>query len=94
MSVPSDEGWSWSISLMMWRRWLRPFAGGMNFSTLSLKKRAPTLSLFSMALKLNTAAISASISRLVVETVPKSPERLTSTSSTTVSSLSSSNTLT
>ena len=93
-SVPSEVGWSSSISRMMCRRWLRPFFGGMNFSTLSLKNRAPTLSLLSIALKLSTAAISASRSRLVCTAVPKSPERLTSTRSTTVSSLSSSNTFT
>ena len=47
-----------------------------------------------MALKLSTAAISAMRSRLVCPSVPNKPERLTSTSSTTVSSRSSSNTFT
>ncbi len=34
------------------------FLGGMNFSTLSLKKISPTLSLLLMAEKASTAAIS------------------------------------
>ena len=75
-------------------RWLRPFLGGMNFSTLLLKKSAPTLSLLMEAEKESTAAISASSSRLDRPLVPKSREPLTSTSSITVSSRSSSKTLT
>lgn len=59
------------ISRMMWSRWLRPFFGGMNSSTLSLKKSAPTLSLLIMAEKLKTAAISAIRSLFVLSLVPK-----------------------
>ena len=64
--------------------------GGINFSTRSLKNKAPTLSLLITAEKLNTAAISAIRSLFVLSTVPKSPERLMSISNTTVISLSSS----
>ena len=73
---------------------LRPFFGGMNFSILSEKKITPILSLFCMAEKAKVAAISATISRLVWETVPKLKLPETSITSMTVSSRSSSNTLT
>ena len=79
---------------MMRSRWLRPFLGGMNFSTLLLKKRAPTLSLLIEAEKESTAAISVTRSFFVWLVVPNSREPLTSTSSITVSSRSSSKILT
>ena len=72
----------------------RPFLGGMNFSTTSLKKMTPTLSLFLRAEKARTAQSSAAVSRFSWRTVPKSPEPLTSTRRITVSSRSSSKTFT
>ena len=77
---------------MILSRWLRPFLGGMNFSTRVLKNRAPTLSLLMDAENESTAAISAVRSFLVLDEVPNQPEPLASMSSMTVSSLSSSNT--
>ena len=92
MSVPDDSGENSIISLIICRKWVRPFLGGMNISTLSLKSRAPTLSLLSIAENDRTAAISAISSRFVRTLVPNAPDRLTSTRSTTVSSLSSTKT--
>ena len=94
ISVPSASGSNSMISRMICSRWLRPFFGGMNFSTLSLKNNAPTLSLLISAENASTAAISASTSFLLEPVVPNSLERLTSTRRTTVSSLSSSKTFT
>jgi hypothetical protein len=70
-----------------------PFLGGMNFSTVLLKKITPTLSLFCMALNASTAAISVITSCLSVFCVPNWFEALTSISSITVISRSSSKTL-
>ena len=60
----------------------------------SLKTIRPTLSLLVMAEKASTAQISTASSPFMRPAVPKSPEALTSTTSITVSSRSSSNTLT
>jgi len=65
----------------------------MNFSMVSEKKITPILSLFWMAEKARMAAISVITFFLVFADDPNSREPLTSTSSMTVSSLSSSNTL-
>ena len=62
----------------------------MNFSTLSLKKMHPTLSLFCAAEKASTAAISVIVFFLRRAVVPNMREPLTSTSSIIVSSRSSS----
>ena len=93
MSVPLFSGSNSRSSLIILNKWLRPFLGGINFSTLVLKKMAPTLSLLIEAEKESTAAISAVSSFLDLDLVPKSLEPLTSMSSITVSSLSSSKTL-
>ena len=71
--------------------WRRPLRGGMNFSTSSLKSTSPTLSLFRMAEKASTEAISAASSRLDCSPEPNRPEPLRSTTSITVSSRSSTN---
>ena len=60
----------------------------------SLNRISPTLSLFLIALNARMAQISAASSSFMRPPEPKSPEPLTSTSSTTVSSRSSSNTFT
>src|ERR1043165_5960552 len=73
------------------RTCLRPLRGGTNFSTPSLKRMRPTLSLLRMAEKASTEAISAASSRLDWATEPNNPEPLSSTSSITVSSRSSTN---
>src|SRR3989449_10796422 len=73
------------------RTCLRPLRGGTNFSTPSLTRMRPTLSLLRMAEKASTEAISAASSRLDCATEPNNPEPLKSTSSITVSSRSSTN---
>src|ERR1043165_5782550 len=73
------------------RTCLRPLRGGTNFSTPSLNRMRPTLSLLRMAEKASTEAISAASSRLDWATEPNNPEPLRSTSSITVSSRSSTN---
>ena len=62
--VPRRRGWKQRISRMTRRTWRRPFLGGMNFSTSSVKRISPTLSLLRMAEKASTEAISAASSRL------------------------------
>ena len=88
--VPVDRGRKPTSSRMMARMWLRPFFGGMNFSTRSEKKMQPTLSLFCEAEKASTAAISVITCCLVCSVEPKVREAETSTSSIVVSSRSSS----
>ena len=70
--------------------WLRPFFGGMNFSTRSEKKMHPTLSLFSAAEKASTAAISVMMFFLSLSVEPNMRDPETSTTSIIVSSRSSS----
>ena len=66
----------------------------MNFSIRSPKSTTPTRSLLRMAEKPKSAATRAAISRLNMRCVPKSMLPLMSTSSMSVSSRSSANTLT
>ena len=94
MLVPRLSGLKLSSSRITSRMCLRPFFGGMNFSTLSVKKITPTLSLFWIAEKARVAAISAIISFFSTPTAPKFLLPDTSTSSITVSSRSSSYTFT
>ena len=94
MLVPRPSGVKVSNSRMMRSTWLLPLAGGMNFSTRSLNRTSPTLSLLAMALKASTPQSSAAISTLVRPVVPNQPLRLMSTASITVSSRSSSKSLT
>src|ERR1035438_7229144 len=56
-SVPRRFDSKNSTSRMTRRTWLRPLRGGMNFSTSSLKRMRPTLSLLRMAEKASTEAI-------------------------------------
>ena len=74
--------------------WLRPFPGAMNFSTRSVNRIAPTLSLLPMALNARTADNSVRRSIWVRSWVPPCTEALTSMSKNTVSSRSSSKTFT
>jgi hypothetical protein len=67
-----------------------PLFGAMNFSTSSENMMSPTLSLLRMAENASTAQISVAISIFVDSAVPNCPDRLTSTTSITVSSRSSS----
>src|SRR5659263_284524 len=92
--VPDDCGSKLSISRTILSIWPLPFLGGIYFSTLSEKRIRPTLSLLAITEYARTAAISVIISLLVPDTVPNSPDRLTSISSITVSSRSSSKILT
>ena len=94
MFVPVPSASNDTSSRMIRSMWARPFFGGTNVSILSVKSISPTLSLFLIAEKARTAHISAAISFLVCVTEPKFPDRLKSTTSMTVSSLSSSNTFT
>jgi hypothetical protein len=73
------------------RTWVGPLAGGMCFSTRSLKRMSPTRSWLAMAEKARTAAISAARSRLSCAVEPNRLDAETSTSSMTVSSRSSVN---
>ena len=90
MSVPLSSGLKLSISRIISSICLRPFFGGMNFSTLSEKKITPTLSLFWIEEKARVAAISVMISFFASPTAPKLRLALTSMSNITVSSRSSS----
>ena len=90
MAVRSDSGLNLMSSRMIIRMWLRPFFGGMNFSTRSEKNMQPTLSLFCAAEKAITAAISVMTFFFIRSVEPKSRDELTSTSSIIVSSRSSS----
>ena len=77
------------------RTWRRPLRGGTNFSMRSLNRINPTLSLFlDRAERQDRADLGPPPPPSFARPVPKSPEPLTSTSSTTVSSRSSSNTFT
>src|ERR1019366_3119596 len=89
--VPRRFGSKNSTSRMTRRTWLRPLRGGMNFSTSSLKRMRPTLSLLRMAEEASTEAISAASARLDWPREPNRPEPLTSTTSMSVSSRSSTN---
>ena len=88
--VPADSGRNPTSSRMIIRMWLRPFFGGMNFSTLSEKKMQPTLSLFCAAEKASTAAISVMMFFFRRSVVPNMRDAETSTRSIIVSSRSSS----
>ena len=88
--VPADSGRKPISSRMIIRIWLRPFFGGMNFSTRSEKKMQPTLSLFCAAEKASTAAISVMMFFFSRSVEPNMREADTSTSSIIVSSRSSS----
>ena len=70
-----------------------PFLGGTNFSTRSVKMMSPMRSLFLMAENASSAAISAATSRLACSREPNAPEPDASTSSITVISRSSTNSL-
>jgi len=89
--VPRRLGSKNKISRITRRTWRRPLRGGMNFSTSSVKRMRPTLSLLRMAEKARTEAISAASSRLDCSPEPKRPEPLRSTTSMRVSSRSSTN---
>ena len=89
MSVPNPSGSNARSSRSIRRTCFRPFRGGTNSSTLSVKRSRPTLSLFVVAARDKTAASSTASSRLNLLLVPKSAERLTSTTSMTVNSRSS-----
>ncbi len=88
--VPCDWGRNPTNSRIIIKIWLRPFLGGMNFSTLSEKKMQPTLSLFCAAEKASTAAISVMTFFLNRSADPNSRDAETSTRSIMVSSRSSS----
>ncbi len=88
--VPCDAGRKPTSSRMIARMWLRPFFGGMNFSTRSEKKMHPTLSLFCAAEKASTAAISVMTFFFSRATDPNMRDPDTSTASIIVSSRSSS----
>jgi hypothetical protein len=62
-SVPRRFGSKNKTSRMTRRTWLRPLRGGMNFSTSSLNRIRPTLSLLRIAENASTEAISAASSR-------------------------------
>ena len=88
--MPLFSGMKLINSLMIINTCARPFFGGMNFSTRSLKKMQPTLSLFCAAEKASTAAISVIVFFLSFSVVPNMREPLTSINSIIVSSRSSS----
>ena len=71
-----------------------PFFGGTKLSTSSVKMMRPTRSLFWIAENASTAASSAASSRFCRSREPKRPEADMSTSSITVISRSSVNSLT
>ena len=89
-AVPVDRGRKLISSRIIIRMWLRPFLGGMYFSTRSEKKMQPTLSLFWAAEKATTAAISVRMFFLRKWVDPNMREAETSTMSIIVSSRSSS----
>ena len=73
---------------------LGPFFGGITFSIRSVKMMSPTRSLFRVAENARSAQSSAASSALNLDTVPKAPDALASTTNMIVSSRSSSNFLT
>lgn len=92
--VPSYRGACPSTSRMTRITCLSPFFGGSSFSIASVARTSPTRSLFWIALKAQSAQISAATRAFVARRVPNAVDPDMSTTSMTVISRSSKKTFT